>query len=289
MDPLLAPRFMEAGELISMPSDHGAVTLRLALTAHARVKPRWCLDTALLLKDDLVAEVRAAIVARATEQRPASERMERIRQDARAIVAREEQRLRERSERKKQLVELVRSMDEQLGRGIRPSPLDPMLSRLAPRQRDRMLGRRDAHAAELDDILDREATEWLQRRGHEAHMDSRPTKAFFQQLEEIDAERSVPIECIDDNGSTIQDASALVDSATRAFSARFQQQYDEQRSDVQQARARLLHSVRKLPSAASASLHASQVLQCEHVLHAINQMPLHKTPGPDGFPAEFYR
>lgn len=48
--PVACTTFHGGVRTISMPIDHGAVTLRLALTAHARVKPRWRLDTALLLK-----------------------------------------------------------------------------------------------------------------------------------------------------------------------------------------------------------------------------------------------
>ena len=37
------------------------------------------------------------------------------------------------------------------------------------------------------------------------------------------------------------------------------------------------------------SLCSQQVLHANNILQAINQMPLHKSPGGDGFPAEFYR
>ena len=80
--------------------------------------------------------------------------------------------------------------------------------------------RRKQLAAELDALLEREADEWLADRGFESHMESRPRKALFQQLEQLDPERLVPIERICEGGVEVKRSPQLARSATHFFSRR---------------------------------------------------------------------
>ena len=144
-------------------------------------------------------------------------------------------------------------------------------------------------SAELDVILDREASEWLADRGFETHMESRPRKALFQELGVVDPERQMPIESITDGGTELQRTPDLVRSATAAFSGRFRQPYEGRTPRVADARRRLLRHVRRLPTAAARRVEADAIITPDRVREAINEMPLHKTPGEDGFPADFYR
>ena len=286
-DPLVAPRFKDAsGTYVTRASDHGAVALRLVLSRHERAAPRWSLDVGIMLDTAVLEEMRAIVMQRKTElQHSAQVRMELIKSDVRAVADRIEAGRRARRDRERRLLQRIAYCDQRLGRGLRPCA-HPITATVQAAVYER---KRDEFATQLDELLEQRAEEWLACRGHEVHMDSRPTKAFFQQLEQADPERHMPIERVRDGNHLLDDVPSMVDSATRAFAKRFNQPYEASSPAVQQARTRLLHNVRKLPGSQSRKLESERILQSEHVLQAINQMPLHKTPGSDGFPAEFYR
>lgn len=68
-DPLVAPCFMSGGEYVRRPSDHAAVALRLAFSAHPRAPQRWTLDAGLLLQPELLERLRRIVVQHVTAER----------------------------------------------------------------------------------------------------------------------------------------------------------------------------------------------------------------------------
>ena len=284
-DPIVAPHFLKDGSMTSRPSDHGAVACCVALSHHQRVKPKWSFDSGILLDEGCFTKIRDAIVAVLASTDGAHERMERIKDAARDVHNAVVRDRRDRRAEESRLSAAVALCDDRLGRGLRPAmaPVDDATRQQLEEQRQRDL-------KALDALLDQRAREWLQRRGHEEHMDSRPTKAFFQRLSQEDPERHMPVEMVRDaNDAVIHDADAIARSASHSFAKRFNQPKEADAKRVEHARSQLLQHVRPLPRDAKKKVDATSILSREHVLHAINQMPLHKTPGDDGFPTEFYR
>ena len=65
-----------------------------------------------------------------------------------------------------------------LGLHVNAAPLPP----LDLTQRARCLAQLQSVQADMDSLLDEEAAEWLQKRGHDSHDEDRPTKEFYRML-----------------------------------------------------------------------------------------------------------
>ena len=103
------------------------------------------------------------------------------------------------------------------------------------------------------------------------------------------SDRYLCVERIREGDRVIDTAEEMVRSATACFRGRFCKPAPGRTEAVQRAREKLLSNLRQLPPSAARCLEASSVISAAMVKNAINEMPLHKTPGEDGFPADWYR
>ena len=181
----------------------------------------------------------------------------------------------------------INDLTYRLGEGLSPPPGGRPTGPLATILRTARSGAQ----TNLDQLLDRRAADWLRQHGIEAQNEDRPTKEFHQRLERSEPERNIPVEEIKDNhtGNTTSDQGEINTLATEHFRQRFNQPYDDSTPQVRAARDRLLRNAKRLPAAARSKLESDQIITAEHIQQTINSLPLHKTPGEDGFPSDWYR
>ena len=253
--------------------------------------PRWSFRCCPLLDDDAMKVMGQAITQAVAGGGTACERLERVRADVKLLIRRrEETQSLQRGREKGKIQAEIDARRKQVGLGLGPAPNAP------PSVQEAAVNA--AAIAKLverkNKILDAEEREWLQDRGFAAHAEDRPTKDFYVRLQESDPERRMPVEEVDPHdgrGPPVRDPKHLCDSARSHFSKRFRQTYDEGSPAVHAARNQCLGPIRvkyRLPPEAAARMNVDSFLGTENVTTAIRELARHKTPGDDGFPADFY-
>ena len=288
--PDLAPRLWDGTQYTTKPSDHGAVVTKVAFSDKPLPPPRWTFNLKHLLDSATLEAMRAIILRRIASRgtSTACECMEGIRKEVRAHLTNlDAQRAAQDRRSESILRDQINDLTYRLGEGLSPPPGGRPTGPLASILRAAQSGAQ----ANLDRLLDRRAADWLRQHGIEAQNEDRPTKEFHQRLERSEPERNIPVEEIKDNhtGNTTSDQGEINTLATEHFRQRFNQPYDDSTPQVRAARDRLLRNVKRLPAAARSKLESDQIITTEHIQQTINSLPLHKTPGEDGFPSDWYR
>ena len=272
-------------------SDHAAIDLNLQFSTHVRAKPPWSLplhtlsDTTIVTK--LMWPIRDKWIART--DLPPQERLEKMLDEiGKAVRAKTKADSKAHHAQKSRLMMEVTRCDEALGTDIGEASAAEHEA-----CRERAIG-------ELMKLHQREQTRWMQDRGYEqSAREDTCWRGFFEETRE--GRVNSHVQRLSGPGRMHSTMKGMFKEASRFFGAqgaifnlrRAENASRQEQSDIEQARHALMDALRRdgkrVPSDMRQLLRLEAVLSDWNVQKAVDGLASNKAPGPDGWPAEFFK
>ena len=272
-------------------SDHAAIDLNLQFSTHVRAKPPWSLplhtlsDTTIVTK--LMWPIRDKWIART--DLPPQERLEKMLDEiGKAVRAKTKADSKAHHAQKSRLMMEVTRCDEALGTDIGEASAAEHEA-----CRERAIG-------ELMKLHQCEQTRWLQDRGYEqSAREDTCWRGFFEETRE--GRVNSHVQRLSGPGRMHSTMKGMFQEASRFFGAqgaifnlrRAENASRQEQSDIEQARHALMDALwrdgKRVPSDMRQLLRLEAVLSDWNVQKAIDGLASNKAPGPDGWPAEFFK